>query len=308
MGSRLLTLWCLLALLAPPVHAGDVFFGDAGVTVAQPEGFQVAGDWDGFGQRSTGASVLVVTVEAPFEALAAGFTAENLTAKGWTLLSRETVDLDGQPGVLIHFSQPAQGQTYLKWSLMFGSAASAKMVTGTFPEAHADTLSAPLKAAVLSARPGGSGTAPEAPGLGLDLTPGPALVLHEGMSGALLYTKDGTVPPSSPSDPLFIVAPSLGSTVIRDSEAFAEQRLYQTAHTEIEAIRSTKPIRIDGLDGFETLATAYDEASRTPILVYQVLLVDGQSYVLIQGLVGRELESLYLPVFQAAARSLVRTP
>jgi len=307
MGTRLLTLWSLLCLLAPSAVAGDVFFGDAGVSIAQPDGFQVAGDWDGFGQRSTGASILVMTVEAPYEALAAGFTAANLSAKGWTLLSRETVDLDGRPGVLIHFSQPAQGQTYLKWSVIFGSPTHATMVTGTFPEAHAATLSAPLKSAVLSARPATSGAGPEAPGLGLAVTPGPALVASDATSGALLYTKDGVVPAATPSDPLFIVAPSVGSAAIGDPKAFAEQRLYQTAHTEVEAIRWVKPIRVDGLDGFETLATAYDEASRTPILLYQVLLVDGQAYVLIQGLVGRELESTYLPVFQAAARSLVRT-
>ena len=139
------------------------------------------------------------------------------------------------------------------------------------------------------------------------VTPGPALVESPGVSGTLLFTRDGVVPTVAPSDPLLIVAPSMGTAAISDPRAFAEQRLYQTAHTEVEAIRSTAPITIDGLDGFETLATAFDETSRTPLLLYQVFLVDGRSYVLIQGLVGRELESTYVPVFQAAARSLVRT-
>ncbi len=307
MGPRLLTLWLLFVLSAPSAWAVDVSFEEVGVTLTQPEGFQVAGDWEGFGQRSTGASILAMRIEAPFEAVAGEFVAETLAARGWTLLSRESVDLGVQAAVLVHFSQPHQGKTYLKWSLITGDSRSSIMITGTVPEAHAAQLSGPLKAAVLSVQLA-TGDRTSGPSVeGVMVTPGPALVESPGVSGTLLFTRDGVVPTVAPSDPLLIVAPSMGTAAISDPRAFAEQRLYQTAHTEVEAIRSTAPITIDGLDGFETLATAFDETSRTPLLLYQVFLVDGRSYVLIQGLVGRELESTYVPVFQAAARSLVRT-
>ena len=307
MGSRLLALGLLLVLSGTRAWAADVTFEEVGVTLSQPEGFQVAGDWDGFGQRSTGASILAMRIEAPYEAVVEGFVAETLAARGWTFLSREAVDLAGQAAVLVHFSQPHQGKTYLKWSLITGDSRSSILVTGTVPEIHAATVSGPLKAAVLSARIVSSDQAPERLTAGVKVTPGSALVETPGVSGTLLFTKDGVVPTVSPSDPLFIVAPSMGSTEISDPRAFAEQRLYQTAHTEVETIRSTSAITIDGLEGFETLATAFDERSRTPLLLYQVFLVDGRSYVLIQGLVGRELESTYVPVFRAAARSLVRS-
>lgn len=307
MPARALLL-VLAALVARPALAEPVFFPAAGVTIDGPKGFQLAADWEGFGQRSTGASILAMTVDAPYTALAAGFTAENLAAKGWALLSREDVVLDGQPGVLIHFSQPAQGQTYLKWSLITGTDTRATMVTGTFPEAQAHRLSAPLMTAVLSTRAaaGGPSVAPDT--LGLAVTPGPLLVETPGVSGLLLYTKDGVMPAASPVDPIFIVARSLGAATVDTPQAAAELRLHQTAETDEIAIRSTTPLTVAGLAGFESVATAVDAKSRVPLVLYQLYLVDGDSTVLIQGLAGARVEDTWLPVFRATARTLVRTP
>jgi hypothetical protein len=41
----------------------------------------------------------------------------------------------------------------------------------------------------------------------------------------------------------------------------------------------------------------------TPLTIYQVMLFEGQSYILIQGIVGTKIRDEYLADFQAMARS-----
>jgi hypothetical protein len=63
---------------------------------------------------------------------------------------------------------------------------------------------------------------------------------------------------------------------------------------------------IDGLDGYEIIADAKDTTSDTPITVYQVMLFDNKSYILIQGIVGTKIRDKYLLEFKAMARSFER--
>ena len=122
----------------------------------------------------------------------------------------------------------------------------------------------------------------------------------------LMYTKDGVIPAESPEDPLFIATPSFSQALITDKRQFSVQRLFQTAHTKISSVTATNAITIDGLDGYEFVADAEDADSGTPLVVYQVVLFDDKTYILIQGLVGAKVRAEYLPEFKAMARSLTR--
>ena len=126
------------------------------------------------------------------------------------------------------------------------------------------------------------------------------------ISRTLAYTKDGVIPVKSPEDPLFIVAPSYGKVAVGDKRKFAEQQLRGTAATKDFAVKSTDAITIAGLDGYESLAEAKDAKSGTPLIVYQVVLFDEGSIILMKGLVGTELGDEYLPEFKAMARSFQR--
>ncbi len=285
---------------------GYVRFPTVGIKLQQPEGFEKASSFDGFGQPETTSSVMALSIPGPFSKLTAGFTHEQMKARGWTLLSRQDIKIDGLPGILVHFEQPAGGIVFLKWSVVFGDDQKTTIVTATFPKTLAQELSARLKSAVLSTRLDRS-PAP-APGADLPFTleVSPKLKLSPGISKTLVYTTDGIIPTKLPKEPLFIVAPSLGRVAIADKQQFAEQRLYKTAHTKRVSIKSTAAIIIDGLNGYESLAEAEDAKSGTPLILYQVILFDGGSYILIQGLVGAELQDEYLPEFRSMVRSLQR--
>ena len=223
-----------------------------------------------------------------------------------TLVSKKEIEIDGISGVLFGVTQNAYGTEFAKWIVIFGDRKETKMVTATFPKAHADKLSAQLKSVVLSARLDIS--EPPTPGadVGFTIAASDKLKLTRGLGKSICYTKDGVIPLKSPEDPLFIAAPSLSNVPIQNKRQFSVQRLFQTAHTKISSVTATNAITIDGLDGYELVADAEDADSGTPLVVYQVILFDDGSYLLIQGLVGAKVSAEYLPEFKAMAHSLTR--
>jgi hypothetical protein len=286
---------------------GDyVGFPKCGIKIRRPEGFEKADSFDGFGQSETQSSVMAASIPGPYSKVTAGFTQEQMKARGWVLRTRRDVKVDCLPGILVHFEQHAAGQVFLKWSLVFGDDRKTTMVTATSPMAAARELSARLKAAVLSTRLDRVSHVDPRADLPFTLAASPKLKLTPGINRTLAYTKDGVIPAKSPKDPLFIVAPSVGKVVTRDKQQFAERRLHQTAQTKRLAAKTTDAVNIDGLDGYESLANAEDAESGTPLFVYQVILFDSSSYVLMQGLVGTELRDEYLPEFKRMARSFQR--
>jgi hypothetical protein len=283
-----------------------VSFPAVGIKIRQPVGFEKADTFDGFGEPETQSSIMAITLPGPYSQLTAGFTKEQMKTRGWALQSRDEVKVNGVAGILVHFEQPAGGEVFLKWSFVFGDDQKTTMVTAAFPKAHEQALSAKLKAAVLSLRP--ERAAPPDPGADLPFTLAatPKLKLAPAINRTLAYTKDGVSMIKAPGDPVFVAAPSLGPVIIGDRQKFAEQRVVGIVHTKHVKVTSIEAITIDGLDGFESLAEAEEEMSGTPLVLYQVVLFDEDSYVLMQGHVGTKLREEFLPEFKAIARSFRR--
>lgn len=139
--------------------------------------------------------------------------------------------------------------------------------------------------------------------MGFKIAASSKLKLTRVINNILMYTKDGTIPTKSPEDPLFIVASSFSQVAISDQKEFATRRLSQTTSVKINSVTSTDGIAIDDLDGYEIVADAQDSSSGAPTTVYQVMLFDHNSYILIQGIVGTNLRDQYLSEFKSMARS-----
>ncbi len=285
-----------------------VSFPAAGVKLVRPSGFDDAENFHGFQQPSTQSSVMVLMIPGPFSECSRGLTAKPLKTRGMTLRSKENVEIDGNPGVLVHVTQNAYGTEFAKWILAFGNENETRTVTAAFPKSDEANLSSQLKAAVLSTKI--DDTPPPTPGadVGFAIIASAKLKLTRGIGKMLVYTKDGVIPAKSPEDPLLVAAPSLSKVPIDNKRQFAVQRLFQTAHTKISSVTSNHEITIDGLEGYEIVADGEDTESATPLNVYQVMLYDDGSYILMQGLVGANVAGEYLPEFKAMARSLTRNP
>lgn len=292
---------------AENVGCGDyVAFREVGIQLRQPEGFGVADSWTGFVQPITKSSVLITNIPGPFAACTAGFTEQQMEKRGWTFLGKQTINVDGMSGILVHFQQPAAGIVFRKWVVAFGDEKGTTIVTAMFPKSRERVLSDRMKSAVLSVRPATSSPSDRGDDFDFSVESSQELKRAQTIGKTLVYTKDGNLPAKSPKDPLFVVGPSLGQVAVSDRLQYAENRLYQTAHTERISVSSTRYITIDGLKGYEFLAEAIDADSGTPLALYHVMLFDEDSYVLMQGLVGASLRAKYLPEFKSMAHSFRR--
>ncbi|MEQ8763690.1 MAG: hypothetical protein RL885_07180 [Planctomycetota bacterium] len=276
------------------------------VRVIRPDGFEDAAGFYGFQQASTGSSVMIATLPAPFAETSRGFTPAGLATQGIELQSRKEIDVVGANGVFLNVEQNAKGIDFEKWIVVFGDQDETTIVTGTFLAEKSSELSGPLRESVLSVRPELKPTKRTLGGLGFELSAADSLKPAKGIGKMLLYTKDGVVPMKSPGDPAFIAAPSITAVPIDDLESYAVDRLNQTAKTKIGEIQERGDVEVDGLEGYEIVATGEDDQG-TPLVIYQMLLLNDGSYILMQGLVGDSLADRYLPDFKAMARSLRRT-
>jgi hypothetical protein len=312
--TRLLAL-CLLACSAseagdekpapPPAEARDPYVRvpSVGVRLVPPEGFEPADGFDGFQQAGTQSSILAVLLPAPVAEARAGFTAERMKEKGMALLGSEEVEIEGRPALLLHASQAAHGALFLKWILIVGDSTESRLVMGTFPETQKEPLSAILRRTLLGVRL----DAPEDSDPGFAVRASDRLRRVKRSPGrTLAFTREGVFPVRSPDEPLFVAGRSVGEVPVGEAKPLAVRRIRQIAGTKVGAIVESTPVSIDGLPGHEIVADAVDAKSGTPLIVHQVLLVDGNAYFLLQGIVGAKSKEEFLPEFRAMARSFAR--
>ncbi len=291
------------SLLAKRTNLVD--FPEVGLAIPQPLGFTKATSFYGFEQADTKSSVMLSKIPGPFAAVTKGFDKSTLATRGIDLISKQPVKIDNQQGFLLKVSQSAYGQKFLKWILVFGNEQDTKIVSATFPIENAPKLSENLKQVILAVAPS-TISAPTISSLPFTVTAveGLARVTKIAAFGkAAAFTKDGNMPGAAViTDPLFIVAPSLGAVPVGDRKSFARQRLSNYPQIEIEQVTATNEISIDNLPGWEIIADARDLKTKATLKIYQVVLFPKSGgYTLMVGMVGDKQAELYLPKFKAIA-------
>jgi hypothetical protein len=278
----------------------------ARVTLQPPPGFTPAVRFPGFEHAASGSSILVT--EVPGEAFAEmrdAFTARNLAARGMTLRTSETVRIDGYEGVLLAVSQEAHGIAFDKWVVAFGSDSATVAVTATYPAAAAAELGESLRQAVLSARMRGGPLDPFE-GLTFRVAESARLKVAKRLVNMLILTETGDLSQGPSGAPFLIVGSSLVPGAMDDVEAFSGRRIGQTESIVGLGNLTGAPVTIDGIEGYELLADARDDASARPLRIYQVILPEGSHYLIIQGITGADRAAEMIPEFRAVARSLRR--
>jgi hypothetical protein len=283
-----------------------VTFPQSGVSIRQPQGFDRSDSFDGFSRPRQQASVIVLGVPGSLTKISAEFSNEQLSRKGWTLLDRQDITVSDVPGVLIHFEQPVGDAVFLKWALLFGDKKRTTIVMATAPKIYANQLSASLKECVLSTRIGAQGLPETGPSIPFTIEASPKLKPASTIGQTLLFSKDGTVQKTLPEDPVFVAAFSATREPISNQRKFAERRLKDNYGMKRISKLSSSPVTINGLEGIESLASAVDAKSGTPLMIYQVMLFEKSRYILMQGIAGAALRDEYLPEFRAMAHSLSR--
>jgi hypothetical protein len=219
------------------------------------------------------------------------------------LLSQENVTIDGYSGQLVQATQVANSITYLKWIGVFGDETGTILLTANFPQQLENSLSKLIKKSVLSAKWEKNRAIDLFADLNFAIENPPSLKFAGRVLNILAYIRDGVIPIKTPEEPLFVVGQSLNKVLVIEPKQFSETRLTQTEQIRDLSIEISREISINGLKGYEIVATAKDKKTDTPLLVYQVMLFDEQDYYLFQGMVGARLREEYLDDFQKMAMS-----
>jgi hypothetical protein len=299
-------LLAVLALVLPAAPAAADRVPGTSVTLDPPPGFAPARRFSGFQQDATGSSIVVTELPGPVSEVTAAMTADGMATQGMRLLESSETSVAGRSALLLHAAQSVSGIEFEKWTLAFGEQNRTVLVVATFPKAAGEQLREPLRAALLTVKWSPQVERVRTEGLPFAIAETPELKITRRVSNTLLLGKPGTAVKVDPADPLVVVGVSIHDIKITDVASFARDRIQRTSQiTGVSGIVG-ESVRVDGLDGYELRAEARDQASGTPLRVYQLLLANSRQYFLVQGLIGADQAEHFLPQFRAIGRSLRR--
>jgi hypothetical protein len=277
------------------------------VILTAPKGFVVADRFPGFMSEETGASIMVSELPAPFTEVTKDFNAGGFKKQGMTLLSQTNASYGAHNGVLISAAQSARGVDFLKWLAVFGDDKTTYLVTASFPKEEEKDLSDVLKKSLTSARLSATDADP-IDALTFRVSPTNDMKIAKIIGNGILLSKGGLFPAKSIDTPIFVVGASASKGLqIPDKKVFAESRLQKVATLRDVQVKTTEPIAIGGLDGYESTADALDADGGSKMIVYQVVLFDVDGYYAMQGIATEGAGKVQLPTMKLIARSFRKT-
>jgi hypothetical protein len=269
------------------------------ISITPPKGFVQAKRFPGLMNKPQGASLIVVNVPVAFDKLKQGFSAENLKKKNMELLSRKEIKFEGKNATFLNLSQKAGKLTYHKWLLFFGSPRSTTMIMGVYPAQFEKQLSKTVKEAVLGAKiiKGAKNDAEQA--LAFTIKPVAPFKKAFCLGGNIAFTPDGKFGKEQKTKAFFFAGPSSTKGMkIQNKKSFAEAVIKKLANMKNVKIEKISPTKLNGLDGFEVIANAFDVDKNTPRIIYQVILFEKTDYYLILGIADQKEDKKYLPLFK----------
>jgi hypothetical protein len=274
------------------------------VSLTAPAGFAEADRFPGFYDDATGSSIVVTELPTPADQMRASLNAEALASRGMNLKSSQPVRIDGLEADLLGVTQTANGVLYEKWIVVTGDSSVCILITATYPQSLRHKLSEPLRRAVLSAKLNLAASVDPFEGLSFRISETEHLKIQNRFLHGLTLAKSGDARSRSAAEPVVIVSPSHIPVEISNLESFAKKRLAQIAEiTELSDVEG-RAITVSGMPAYEIVASAKDLKTGILLTVYQVMVVDGNDYYLVVGLVGKSNAPAYISQFRMIAHSL----
>lgn len=272
------------------------------VALIVPPGFELAERFPGLAREEAGASVMVAELPAPYAEIVGGFTDDTLAARGLVVRNREAVEIAGREATLIHSSQAAAGTTFRKWLAVFGDREGTVLLTATAPASLAGELEAALRSTVLGARWDRARAADPYAAFGYRIDETANLKFAHQTPQGLVLLPPGIEVGVPGEHRMLVLGRSLREVGIDDLAAFARRRLAQIEQLSDLVEVSGREVRCGGLEGYEIVALGRDDGRE--VVVYQVLLVDGDDYVRMVGTAAPENRNAAVAEFRRVAASV----
>jgi hypothetical protein len=288
LATRCGTLMFLVCLLAGalPARAADVVYPPGSqVGLAPPPGMTASRAFPGFEDPGKSAAILVAAVPvAAFADFVKSDTAEALKRQGATLEAREELTLPAGKAVLVIGSQSVQASVLHTWLMAVERPDMTILVTARIPDAARDTYpDAVIRTALASVA------------VRADVPTDEQLALLPFRLGDLAGFKVAAVLPGrainltdaagdrAAAAHIVVALEAGGPTEAKDREEFARRAFLGIPNLKEIRLTGADPIRIDGVPGFEIMATAKDGATGTAITLVQWIRFGGGSYMQIVG-------------------------
>ena len=252
------------------------------VSLIPPRGFVKAPNFLGFQQTESGSTIMILDIPGPFSETSKGLTKEGLLSKGIEIKEIQKMTLNNLPAILAIGEQNAYGNVYTKYVMAFGSDKETILLNGACPK-NLEEIGKLIKASILTAvYDADKKINPfETVDFELDVSKS-KLRFAKSMSNSLIFTADGELPTKSEDKITLIATKSFTEIDIQDKKLFALNRLKQMP-IELEKIQATTEITIDGVSGYEMIASAKDKKTGDSEKIYQVILFSDKLYYLLFG-------------------------
>lgn len=264
-----------------------------------PTDFIKATTFNGFQNIEKGASIMLNELEASYQSLADGFTADALKTRGMTLLSKKTIDFNNSKATLLAVKQTVNGIPYLKKMLLFGDTEKTVLINGIYPEVSKE-MEDEIEDAMLSTSysKGKDENMDDATNFTIDIKD-TEFKFIKNLSQSLLYSTDGKIPTEKP---ILIVGQSIAKVNVQSQKQYAAERIKKIPGGEQVNIKQNTAIAINDLNGYEIIAEGKTQDNK-PELLYQVMLFNDQGdYFIIFGQAREEFEK-NLETYKKIAKS-----
>jgi hypothetical protein len=288
----------LLVLFVSSISAKQI--EGTSVNIDPPDGYVESDRFAGFMNEPMASSIVISELPAPYNQAIKGFSDERLMKeKGMVLLRQSQITISGYNGVLFHIEQPAYGLLFKKWILAIEYDKKTILIVASYPET-AEDQEVILKEMILNVKLNEASDPLDA--IGFSVTPEPPFEIATIFAKQLVLSPGGHFPVKNERDPFMVIGLSLTDEMpVPNKRLFAEARIKQVKTVKNISIKKSVAVNIDGLSGYETIASANKSDSNLSLTLYQVMLFDESGYSIIQGLLSESDENKYLPIIRDIA-------
>lgn len=279
--NKIYHLFILLVLLSTGLFAQDfnalkaptqdhLLINGTNVNMIPPEGFLPSENFKGFQNPEDPYSmIMLMEIPGPFEEVSAGFSEENLTNQGMTLLSKKDIIINQKSGLFLELDQNASGVVFSKYILVYGQE-STTLINGVFLKESAD-LKVQMKDAMLSTFIDNSIEVDPRAALNYTLDETVSdLQFNAVMGNSSLFNRDGKIPTESADNLSLIIDESYADAAIKDQKVFCIGRLREApGDYSVITQKGIKDIEIAGMKGYELYGKSADNVKEE---VYQAII------------------------------------
>ncbi|MDZ7935771.1 MAG: hypothetical protein U5M51_12585 [Emticicia sp.] len=260
------------------------------ISLIPPKGFMKAANFLGLQQTQSGSTIMILDIPGPFAEVSKGLTKSGFLSQGVEVKDIENLTINNLPAILVTGEQNAYGNIYTKFVLCFGTDKETIMVNGASPN-NLKKIAKEIKTAILTSFYEADREINPFDVVDFEIDVSKSkLIFAKSMSNSFIFTTDGVVPTKSIDKTSLIIAKSFSKINVEDKKLFCLNRLKQLP-IEVDKTETTTEISIDGISGYEIIASGKDKKTKESEKIYQVILFSDNLYYIFYGSTNQDFDT-----------------